>query len=72
MDGHKCKDMVKYCQENYLPVWDKLEDRLYVWTDDTIHLKVDKDLNLNPDVTNTVVWFYDKSTFYAHDHRNQC
>lgn len=67
VDGYKHKDMVKYRQEEYLPTWNKFEDCLHVWTDDTIHLKVDKVPNSNPDVTNTVVWFHNKSTFYAHD-----
>lgn len=39
--------------------------------DDNIHLRVDEDPNLNPDITNTVVWFHDKSTFYVHDHCTQ-
>ena len=71
VDGHKCKDMVKYCQGDYLPAWDKFKDHLCVWTDDTIHLKVDKVPNSNPDITNMVVWFHDESTFYVYDCYNQ-
>jgi len=72
VDGHEREDVVKYRQEDYLPAWDKFKDCLHVWTDNTIHLKVDEDPNSNPDVTNMVVWFHDKSTFYAHDHCDQC
>ena len=66
-DGHERADVVEYRQKTFLPAWTKFEDRMRVWTDDTMHLKVDEDLNLRPDIRNTVVWFHDESTFYAHD-----
>ena len=70
-DGHEREDVVKYRQEVFLPAWAKFEKRLRVWTDDNIHLKLDEDPNATPlaDTRNTVVWFHDESTFYAHDRR---
>ena len=43
-----------------------------LWTDDNMHLKVDEDPSSrsHPDIKNTVVWFHDESTFYAHDHHS--
>ena len=71
-DGHERADMVEYRQKTFLPAWTKFKDCMHVWTDDTMHLKVDEDLNLRPDIRNIVVWFHDESTFYAHDCRLQC
>jgi len=47
---------------------------MHVWTNNDIHLKLDKDLNVTPvaDIRNTIVWFYDELTFYAHDHCAIC
>ena len=68
-DGHEREDVVEYRQEVFLPAWDKFEKCMRVWTNDDIHLKLDEDLNVTPvaDIRNTVVWFHDESTFYAHD-----
>jgi len=69
-DGHKRTDMVEYRQGVFLPAWTKLENSMHDWTDDSIHLKIGKDPNSRLDIQNVVVWFYDESTFYAHDRRN--
>jgi len=66
-DGHECTDMVEYRQGVFLPAWTKLEESMCDWTGDSIHLKVDEDHNSRPDIWNVVVWFHDKSMFYAHD-----
>ena len=71
-DGHERADVVEYRQKNFLPAWDKFEGRMRVWTDDTMHLKVDDDPSSRLTIRNTVVWFHDESTFYAHDRRLQC
>ena len=70
-DGHKCADVVEYCQKTFLPAWTQLEDYMHVWTNDDIHLKVNKVPKSMPDIKNMVVWFHDKLTFYAHDCRAQ-
>ena len=67
-DSHKHADMVEYRQGVFLPAWTKLEESMRDWTDDSIHLKVDGDPNSRPDIQNVVVWFHNKSTFYAYDH----
>lgn len=68
-DGHERVDVVEYRQKTFLPAWSKFEKRMRVWTDHNIHLKVDEDPDSRPDIANTVVWFHDESTFYAHDRR---
>ena len=66
-DGHKCADMVEYQQDVFLPTWTKLEKSMCHWTDNSIHLKVNEDPNSRSDIWNVVMWFHNKSTFYAHD-----
>ena len=68
-DGHEREDMVEYRQNVFLDAWTKFEGHMHVWTDDNMHLKVDEDPSSrsDPDIKNTVVWFHDKSTFYAYD-----
>jgi len=71
-DGHERADVVEYRQKVFLHAWVKFEEHMRVWTDDDIHLKLDEDPNatLPADTKNTVVWFHDESTFYAHDRRD--
>jgi len=66
--------VTEYYQNVFLPSWAKFKDHIRVWTDynNNIDLRVDKDANLRQDIKNTVVWFHDKSIFYAHDHHSQC
>ena len=70
-DGHERADVVEYRQKTFLPAWTRLENRMRVWTDDNIHLKVDEVPISMPDIKNVVIWFHDESTFYAHDRRTQ-
>jgi hypothetical protein len=44
---------------------------MHIWTDDTMHLKVDDDPSSRLTTRNMVVWFHNKSTFYAYDHHLQ-
>ena len=73
-DGHERADMVEYRQKVFLCAWVKFEEHMHIWTNDDIHLKLDEDPNATPpaDTKNTVVWFHDESTFYAHDRRDVC
>jgi hypothetical protein len=66
--------IVEYRQNVFLPAWAEFKDHMHVWTNDDIGLQVEVDgiHNLRQDIKNTVVWFYDESTFYAHDHCSQC
>ena len=66
-DGHERADVVEYRQKVFLPAWAKFKKQMCVWTDDD-----SEDPNSRPDVKNIVVWFHDKSTFYAHNRRGQC
>ena len=74
VDGHERVDVVEYRQKVFLPAWTEFENSMRVWTDENIHLRVDEvpDSESRPDIANTVVWFHDESTFYAHDRRAVC
>lgn len=68
VDGHERDDVVKYCQEVFLPVWAKME-KMMVLQDkdgDTIQLPV---LPNFPIDLRIVLWTHDESTFYGHDQR---
>jgi len=62
VDGHKREDIVNYCQRVFLPSWSNIKAKTRDWS------QVNQPMP-PPGECHTVVWFHDKSTFYANDCR---
>jgi hypothetical protein len=65
VDGHKRADVVYYRQTVFLLAWAELDKRTRLWTTDNQQI-------VNEALANgrvVVVWFHNKSTFYANDRR---
>ncbi|OAX32505.1 hypothetical protein K503DRAFT_852125 [Rhizopogon vinicolor AM-OR11-026] len=65
VDGHEHEDVITYRQKVFLPLWESFQYRLRNWKEDDV--MVEEDLGELPRHRRVVVWFHDKSTFYAHD-----
>lgn len=61
VNRHKHEDVVKFWKNIFLPKWHIISKRLHCWTDD------DQEVPSEWNGWKVVVWFYDKSIFYAHD-----
>ncbi|KIK21673.1 hypothetical protein PISMIDRAFT_12162 [Pisolithus microcarpus 441] len=65
-DGHERSDVVHYHQNIFLPEWRSIEHHLWNWKyDDPSHEDIPS--TMSPGSRYVVVWFHDKSTFYAND-----
>lgn len=62
VDGHERDDVVAYCQGVFLLPWTKVKVRTCDWSREG-------QPDPPPSEQHTVVWFHDKSTFYANDCR---
>ncbi|KAF9508823.1 hypothetical protein BS47DRAFT_1302272 [Hydnum rufescens UP504] len=62
-DGHERADVVAYCQNRFLPFWERLLPSLREWDMDGNEI-MDRAADRR-----TVIWTHDESTFYAHDRR---
>ncbi|KAF5319340.1 hypothetical protein D9619_008892 [Psilocybe cf. subviscida] len=61
-DGHERYDMVSYCQNVFLPEWQRLMDRMASWGKDQCEVPPQES-----DGQRVVTWFHDESIFYAND-----
>ncbi|KAF9496014.1 hypothetical protein BDN71DRAFT_1362555, partial [Pleurotus eryngii] len=73
VDGHEHVDVINYRQNIFLPAWESIQAQTQRWKDENIaEEEVEIPMNLpvySPKERHIVVWFHDKSTFYANDHR---
>ncbi|KAI6121106.1 hypothetical protein F5141DRAFT_1186445 [Pisolithus sp. B1] len=70
VDGHKCEDVVTYCQNIFLPAWHHLQPQMWSWKVNSGEDNIIIEDTTEPQPSTycyTVVWFHDKSTFYAND-----
>lgn len=65
VDGHEHKDVVAYRQNVFIPKLAAIEANMRIWTDS------EGDAVATSDVRHTVVWYHDKSVFYANDWRTK-
>ena len=63
-DGHERPDVVDYRQNTFIPAWKVLEPFMVTWDDATCALILPQ---LKDGQKEVILWFHDKSTFYAHD-----
>ncbi|KAF8158141.1 hypothetical protein B0H34DRAFT_807729 [Crassisporium funariophilum] len=65
-DGHEREDVVYYREQVFLPEWRAMQDRMSNWSNDNL-------LEYGPSVNGrrVIVWFHDKSIFYAHNRRKR-
>jgi hypothetical protein len=68
VDGHEREDVVDYRQNKFLPAWCTLDSKMRKWSSADITQLDNEQLTTG---RHTVVWFHDKSTFYAHDRRKK-
>jgi len=66
VDGHKREDTVAYRQDVFLSDLDEIDAHTRRWTNDGTE---DTSVATTPDFCHIVVWYHDKSTFYANDRR---
>ena len=72
VNGHEHKDVDAYRNHVFLPCWKELEPTLWIWTlDGKSKDTTAGDLDTQPYNKKIVVWFHDKSTFYANDHHKK-
>ena len=64
IDGYKRKDIVDYQQKGFLPRWMSIEEKTWKWKEDW----TDEEVGEQPQNRCVVIWFHDKSTFYANNH----
>ena len=62
IDGHEWKDVVTYCQDVFLPAWEKLGPTLHKWGDTGLEVILP-----GPMTCHTVMWHHYESTFYANN-----
>ncbi|QRW09670.1 DDE family endonuclease [Ceratobasidium sp. AG-Ba] len=62
-DGHKRDNVKHYLEHVYIPKWTRLERQMRSWDADGKEVALQLEEGERP----VVVWFHDKSTFYAHD-----
>jgi len=64
IDGHEWMDVVTYCQDVFLPAWEKLGPTLHKWGDTGLEVILP-----GPMTCHTVMWHHDhdESTFYTND-----
>jgi hypothetical protein len=68
-DGHKHEDVVYYRQQQFLPEWRRIQNRMECWiTADTL-----PELEYGPKMPglHVIAWFHDESIFYANDRRKK-
>ena len=65
-DGHKCKDVVYYQEQQFLPEWRKIEHRMASWSKENLPEFGPKMPGLE-----VVTWFHDETIFYAHDRQKR-
>jgi len=66
VDGHECPDVVAYHDGTFLPTIAKLEKCTRKYGSE------DWEIMMDPNIRQMVMWWHDKSTFYAHDWRQTC
>ena len=64
VDGHEREDVVQYQQEVFLPMMEKYGEQTRKWANDGSEIIP---LILTLSTPHVVIWFHDKSIFYAHD-----
>ena len=64
VDGHKREDIIAYQQDHFLPKLAKIEAKTRIWTEDGIE---GPNVVTTLDIRHTVIWYHDKSVFYAND-----
>jgi len=64
VDGHECTDIVTYRQDVFLPKLAEIDATMRIWTEDGIE---DPNAATTPSLRHTVVWYHDKSIFYANN-----
>ncbi|CEL64028.1 hypothetical protein RSOLAG1IB_11012 [Rhizoctonia solani AG-1 IB] len=64
IDGHKRADIVHYQMHCYIPTWSRLEKQMCTYDSKTMQ---ESPPTLGPGKKPVMVWFHDKSTFYAND-----
>ncbi|PBK94771.1 hypothetical protein ARMGADRAFT_1045619 [Armillaria gallica] len=63
VDGHECENVLYYRNMVFLPKMALLQERTWKWI--TKHMELEM---LDSLQCHMVLWFHNKSTFYAHDH----
>ncbi|KIK74154.1 hypothetical protein PAXRUDRAFT_20159 [Paxillus rubicundulus Ve08.2h10] len=66
VDGHECGDVLRYCQESYIPAVIKYEACMRKWEKDGVTSELTFPTGEKP----IEEWYQDEVTFYAHDHRH--
>lgn len=66
VDGHEREDVVLYREQQFLPEWRSLQDRMHNWTTENL-----PEFGPHLSTRRVVVWFHDESVFYAHDRRKR-
>lgn len=76
VDGHKRADIIAYRQDVFLPGLAEIDGQMRTWTAEG----TEKQCSLTPTIPlallpsnthQTVIWYYDESTFYANDRRTR-
>jgi hypothetical protein len=65
-DGHERPDVIDYRQNIFLPAIQELQEKTRKWGSDGT-----EDEQSDSDEPRTVLWFHDKSSFYAHDRQKK-
>ncbi|KAK2459403.1 hypothetical protein APHAL10511_008579 [Amanita phalloides] len=63
VDGHERKDIVDYHQKSFLLRWMSIEEQTRKWKED----QLEENIQDQPQNHHIIVWFHNKSTFYAND-----
>jgi len=66
VDGHEHEDVVDYRQKVFLPKMAELVKQTTLWGS-----KDGPSVDPEPGVHHVIIWYHDKSTFYAHDRQTQ-
>jgi hypothetical protein len=64
VDEHERKDIVDYRQKKFLPRCMSLEEQTQKWKEDFLAEAIGE----QPQNCRIIIWFHDKSAFYANDH----